>query len=194
MTMIELLLFIIVLSFGLVATLNTLNQVTVHSVDPEIRKQALSIAEGLMEEILLARFTYCDPTDPQADSAKTAAVGALGTGCTSAAYVENFGQEAVPNAIASRPFDNVNDYVSAAGTAISYSTDVTGASFPPHYNASVTITPDPLLGPAGQRINSTSSPATMEVLRITVTVTYSLTNESVTLDGYRTRYAGASLP
>jgi MSHA pilin protein MshD len=182
LTLVELVMFIVVVSIALLGIVKMLDYTTSKSVDPQRRKQALSIAEGLLEEVELAHFTFCDPTDATADSATSTA------GCTTT--VENVGPEA-GNA---RPFDNVNDYVTAFGAAQSSFNsgatlvDANGAAFPvTGYTATLTIAPDANLGPAGGTIASAAAPASMEVLRITVTVSYG-NNESVTLEGYRTRY------
>jgi MSHA pilin protein MshD len=182
LTLVELVMFIVVVSIALLGIVKMLDYTTSKSVDPQRRKQALSIAEGLLEEVELAHFTFCDPTDATADSATSTA------GCTTT--VENVGPE-TGNA---RPFDNVNDYVTAFGAALSSFNsgatlvDANGTAFPvTGYTATLMITPDANLGPAGGTIASTAAPASMEVLRITVTVSYGST-ESVTLEGYRTRY------
>jgi MSHA pilin protein MshD len=144
------------------------------SADPMRRKQALAIAEGLMEEVRLARFTFCDGNDPVA--------GLPTTTVADCAIPEGLGQEANN----SRPFDNVSDY------AGNYSNDAAGNAFPAGYSATVAVVPDATLGPAGARISSDATPANMNVLRITVTVTYT-GGDPVVLDGYRTRYAPRSL-
>lgn len=184
-SLIELVFFIAIVSIALAGVLSIINLNTSRSVDPQMRKQALAIAEGLLEEIELAHFTFCDPTDPLAATATSTA------GCTSASYQENFGQEAVAGAI-SRPFDNVNDYVTASGVAQNFTTNMVGAALPSGYTASVTITADSNLGPSGSTISSSAAAAGMNALRISVTVSFS--GGSVTLDGYRTRYAPNFLP
>jgi MSHA pilin protein MshD len=70
-TIVELVIFIVVVSAAVAGVLSVMNVTTSHSADPQIRKQALSIAEALMEEVSLAPFTYCD-------AAMTASPG----GCT----------------------------------------------------------------------------------------------------------------
>jgi len=172
-TLIELVLFIVIVGLASAAILGVMSLTTQHSADPQLRKQALAIAEGMLEEIELARFTYCDPQDPAAQTATSPA------GC---AIPEGPGEEANG---AGRPFDNVNDYVSAYGTATQYKTDAQGtvwaAGSPQEYIASVVITQVPLNG----------LPAT-ETLRIQVTVPYA--DQKIVLDGYRVRYAPNSIP
>src|SRR5664279_683647 len=60
-TLIELIIFIVVVSAGLAGILSVMNNVVKSSADPMVRKQAIAIAESLLEEILLK--DYCDP-DP----------------------------------------------------------------------------------------------------------------------------------
>jgi MSHA pilin protein MshD len=188
LTLVELIMFILVISIAVIGVVEILNYTTRNSADPQARKQALAIAEGMLEEVELAHFTYCDPTDATADTATgaflTATPGVPPIGCTG--IIENVGQNA-PEPVNGRPYDNVNDYVDSYGTPKAYTTDATGAAFPNGYSATITIVPEALNG-----IASTAAPASTDVLRVTVTVTYA--NGSVTLDGYRTRYAPTSLP
>jgi MSHA pilin protein MshD len=184
LTLIELVMFIVIVSIALVGVLTVLNVTTKSSADPQVRKQALSIAEGLLEEVELAHFTYCDPTDATADIATgafiTAVPGVAPIGCAS--IVENAGQSA-PEPVGTRPFDNVNDYVDSYGTPKTYTTDANGASLPAGYSATVTVVQEALNGVAAT-----------EVLRITVIVTNTYNSDTITLDGYRTRYAPTYLP
>jgi MSHA pilin protein MshD len=55
-TLIELLVFIVVISVGLAGILSVTNTVIKSSADPMVRKQTTSIAESLLEEILLKDF------------------------------------------------------------------------------------------------------------------------------------------
>lgn len=59
-TLIELIIFIVVVSAGLAGILSVINTVVKSSADPMVRKQAVAIAESLLEEILLK--AYCDPS------------------------------------------------------------------------------------------------------------------------------------
>jgi MSHA pilin protein MshD len=60
-TLIELLIFIVVVSAGLAGILSVMNTVVKSSADPMVHKQAMALADSILEEILLK--AYCDP-DP----------------------------------------------------------------------------------------------------------------------------------
>jgi len=55
-SLIELIIFIVILSVGLTGILLVMNQTTAHSADPLVRKQAMAAAESLLEEIQLQDF------------------------------------------------------------------------------------------------------------------------------------------
>ena len=59
-TLIELIIFIVVVSAGLAGILSVMNTVVRSSADPMVRKQTIAIAESLLEEILLK--DYAKPT------------------------------------------------------------------------------------------------------------------------------------
>ena len=61
MTLIELIMFIVIVSVGLAGVLTSLNVAVRGSADPLQPKQALAIAEGLLEEALLKN--YLNPED-----------------------------------------------------------------------------------------------------------------------------------
>ena len=58
LTLIELIVFIIIVSVALAGVLTVLNVTTKSSADPMIRKNMLAIAESLMEEVQLQSFTW----------------------------------------------------------------------------------------------------------------------------------------
>mgnify|MGYP003387114915 CR=1 FL=1 len=68
-TLIELIVFIVIVSVGLAGILSVLNLTTRHSADPMIRKQMLAIAEGMMDEVAAQPVTWCDPQPPGANTA-----------------------------------------------------------------------------------------------------------------------------
>jgi MSHA pilin protein MshD len=194
-TLIELILFIVIVGVAVGGIITVMNLTTRGSADPVRRKQALIIAEGLLEEVELAKFSYCDPADPDADDSSVATSTAA---CT--AVPERWGQLAPEPAGAGRPFDNVNDYVNACGVATASFDNTAGQLADANgnalgvsgYTARLTIAPASLNGigsdtPCAGGTASTANTADTDVLRITVTVTYD--GETVSLDGYRTRYA-----
>lgn len=190
-TLIELVIFIVVVSVAVVGLLQIFARTTASSADPQLRKQALAIAEAMLDEIEGARFTFCDPlADPAADVATNAApfnAATNPTGCTKAQNVS----ATVPDTRG--PYYNVSDYVRSFNAPVVYAADAAGNSFPEGYAVSVAISPDAGLGPAGAMLPSDATPVNMNVLRITVTVTYG-TNQQLVLAGYRTRYAGNAVP
>jgi MSHA pilin protein MshD len=172
-TLIELVLFIAIMGIAVAGVLGAYQHAAQDSADPVIKKQALAIAESLLEEIQQMPFTYCDPDDPLVSTAASPAA------CTTA---EAIGPEAGETRYsASTPFDNVNDYhgYNTAAEIPPGVKDVAGTPIPglALYNASVAVANAALGG----------LPAS-EGLLITVVVT-GPGNVSATVDGYRTRYA-----
>ena len=73
--------FIVIVGAAVAGIIGMISITTQSSADPMIRKQALSIAEAMLEEVRLQPFTYCDPDDP------TAATATLGSGGAPIAFV-----------------------------------------------------------------------------------------------------------
>jgi MSHA pilin protein MshD len=178
LSLIELVVFIVVMGIALVAMMLVYSQFTRASVDPLIRKQALAIATTLLEEVQLQPFTYCDPDDSNVYTA----TGSPGGGCTTD---EAIGPEAGgENRYGAPRFDNVNDYhgfAMAAGT-IRTIDDATPIAQLADYSVGVTVQPI-----AANELGANVPAA--DALRITVTSTHAPTGTSVTLQGYRLRYA-----
>jgi MSHA pilin protein MshD len=184
-TLIELIVFIVIVSLAVVGVLQALRLTTANSADPLRRKQALMIAEALMEEVQLAKYTYCDPTadnvDSAADTAACSQPERFGQGTGAGTKVEPVGP---------RPYDNVNDYAAVAGVASAafdaggVLSDASGAPLAlAGYSARLTIVPEALGGIApGNQLEDVG-----DVLRISVAVSYD--GQTLVLDGYRTRYA-----
>ena len=178
LTIVELIIFMVIVGIALAGILQVMRFTSANSADPLRRKQALMIAEALLEEVRQSGFTYCDPGSPNAAEATRTA------DCT---IKENWGNEAP----SPRPYDNVNDYVGAAGTATAAFNggtaglvDVLGRPLNlAGYKATVSITPD-RLGDIGAGAGADS-----EALRIRIVVTYDGADTPVTLDGFRARYA-----
>ncbi len=179
-SLVELIIFIVIVSVAVAGVLSVMNITTQHSSDPLIRKQAQAIAESLLAEIELQPFTYCDPTDANAAIATSNSNGnPVGSTAGCATTPEAMGPETINGVTQSRystttPFNNVNDY---NGFSMSPILDITGTPVGGlgNYSASVAIT----------AITSTE-------LQINVTVTSG--NTSLTLTGYRYRYAPDAVP
>lgn len=167
--LIELIVFIVVVGIAVAGVLVAYQQSTRAAVDPMIQKQALAVAESLMEEIMLLPHSWCDPNDPQANIVASQAA------CT---IPEAIGPEAGETRTGANPFDNVNDYHGFAMNPIS---DVTGVVTPglAGYTASVSV--------AQSGADFAGVPAG-DVLIVTVTVT-GPGGANVALQGYRLRYA-----
>jgi MSHA pilin protein MshD len=177
LSLIEVVIFIVVLGIGIAGLAVLYNQLTLASVDPLVRKQAVAIASSLMEEIQLRPFTYCDPDDPLVFT-ETSPLG-----CSSPAQRESgtIGPEAGESRYADPRFDNVSDYhgFNMAGSI----QDITSAPI----NGLTDYSADVQIAAAGGDFPAATIPAD-EALRITVTVR-GPANIQVVLQGYRLRYA-----
>ena len=171
LTLVELILFVLIVSIALLGVLLLLNTATARSSNPLVQKQALAVAEALLEEVELMPFTYCDPDDADVTTAASPAA------CTAP---EALGPEPGESRTSlATPFDNVNDYHNFSMAGIS---DITGTALPglSAYSATVMITPETLAG-TGSSVPSAAA------LRISVQVN-GPANQSITLEGYRTRF------
>jgi MSHA pilin protein MshD len=169
-SMIELVMMIVVVGIALTAVLSVFTQAIRPSADPQLRRQALAIAEALMEEVQLMPFTYCDPDDANVATATSSA------GCAS--LPEGTGPEAGENRYTTPQLDNVNDYHGLSMTGI---TDITNTAVAglSGYSASVSV--------AAAALGSLTA-ASGDALRITVTVS-GPNGINITLDGHRSRHA-----
>jgi MSHA pilin protein MshD len=167
--------FIVIVSVALAGILLVMNVTTKSSADPIIHKQALAIAESLLEEVELMPFTICDPDDPNAST---------GVGCT--VLESTMGPEAGETRYSTTtPFDNVNDYdtfsMSGAG-GIKDITNTPVSAALDGYSATVTV--------VGQSIGGI---AAAESLLIKVSV-IGPDDVPVVVEGVRTRYAPRTTP
>lgn len=185
-SLVELIMFIVIVSVALAGILLVMDTVTKGSADPLIHKQSLAIAESLLEEVELMPFTYCDPDDPTAATATSTAE------CT--VRIESAGLDAAfapyqtideTRYSTTAPFDNVNDYDTFSMSGAGGIKDITGTVISAAlngYSASVNVSnatlPDVAAGDA---------------LLIAVTVT-GPDGVGVVVEGIRTRYAPRMLP
>jgi MSHA pilin protein MshD len=181
-SLVELIMFIVIVSIALANVIGVLNLNTSHSADPMVNKQAIAIAESLLEEIEQKPFTFCDPDDANASTAQNSIVGDP-LGCATLSEDTAIGPEAGET---TRPqFDNVSDY---NGFVMNPMTDISGTGILTlaGYSASVVVTQAALCAGA-------ICAAATESLRISVTVN-GPGGYSITMDGYRTRYAPNTTP
>lgn len=166
----------VIVGIAMAGIVSSINFNVRHSADPVVKKQALAIAEGLLEEIELMPFTICDPDDPNVTIAIAAAGCTGGAGGANDETLAPLGPEAGETRYTAPFFDNVSDYNGfnmAAGAIM----DITNANLGLNgYAANVIV--------VNQAINGI---AAAESLSITVTVTGPL-NTTVVLQSYRTRY------
>jgi MSHA pilin protein MshD len=187
LTLIELIMFIVIVGVAIAGVLTVLNHTTQHSADPMIRKQMLAIAEAVLEEVMLQPVTWCDPGDPNAATA----TGYTGVGNCTTVQNTAAGKVGESRSSATVPFDNVLDY-----NGENITTSITGSvatSVPSGYSAYVDVGTDATLGGASA-ITDTDA-----VLLITVTACRAATcpsagAESIQLQGYRTRHSPNMLP
>ncbi len=177
-SLVELIMFIVIVSLGIVGILSVMNVTTKASADPMLRKQALAIAESLLEEIQLQAFTYCSPDDANATTAVNSAA------CANAANSEDNlpGSARVSNAPnIARVANNVADY-QKLNLPVIYDVNGTDVGVT-GFSAKVLIT----------QVGTTLTITNTDVLQIDVTVTDPGAN-TYTLTGYRFRYAPRALP
>jgi MSHA pilin protein MshD len=171
LSLIELLLFIVVVGIALSAMLQLFATATRNSADPMILRQQLAIAESMLREVTLMPFTWCDP-----DLSTNTGTASSAADC-SVAEGPSPGPEGGQTRTASPYFNNVSDYAGFTMTGIS---DVAGQAVPglAGYGVSVAV--------AEQALDSV--PAGGAALKVTVTVTAPGASP-LSLQGWRTRYA-----
>jgi MSHA pilin protein MshD len=186
-SLIEVVVFIVILGIAFVGMLTLYNRVTSASVDPMVRKQALAIASSLLEEIELHAFTFCDPDDPNVYTATGPS-----TGCTT---YEAIGTEGAETRYGNTGplflrFDNVSDYDRfCMGPGLPVCPDAvitTAANVPISDLASYRV--DVAIAANAANVPGPDVPAN-EALLITVTATHVPTGTTSSLQGYRLRYA-----
>jgi len=181
LSLVELVIFIVILGIGVVGITRAITTAVNKSSDPLIRKQALVIAESLMEEITLHPFTFCDPSDTNFPTAIS------GAGCATAGNNQStLGPTSGETRYSTTtPFDNVGDYsgfttIDPGPPVVRGIKGIDGVAIAElsNYDVSVAMTQ---VG-----ITQFGLADATAVIRIVVTVTSG--NESVSLTSYRFRY------
>lgn len=172
MTLVELVVFIVVVSIGVAGVIGALSLSTRVSANPMLLKQQVAIAESLLEEVESKPFTWCDP-----DDAKVSTASAY-TGCTTQQGLAHASDE--DRYSQTTPYDNVGDYAGFAMSGIKKPSDSTNnVAGLAAYNASVAVSY------AGTALGLSDNTA---ALKIAVTVSTSGQADFV-LTGYRLRHA-----
>lgn len=163
-TLVELIIFIVVVSIGVAGVLIAFNTAVQSSADPMLNKQALRLAESTMQEVLQKSYQ-----NDAADAANTSAT----LGCT---------PSTTPSCRANNPTDrpNYNDVDDYNGYSQSGVTTMDGAVTVTNLAAySVSIAVDKVSATLG-------AIAAPDVKKITVTV--SGKGQTLSLIGYRSNY------
>ena len=128
-TLIEVLIFIVVVSAAMAGILKVINTSVAASADPVVRKQALALAESLLEEILLKSYANPQGGDTSTGTNRSAFddVQQYNNYGTTAGMTDRFGT-AIP-ALAS--------YNYSPPVTVAASTDLTGV---PSFKVTVTVT------------------------------------------------------
>lgn len=184
LSLIELVIAVMIISVSVAGVLMLFGSSVRHSADPMVRKQAVAIAEAMLNEVLAQAYTYCDPQDVANEAATPPASTAACTGGAAGSQDKGGGALGPQPATEGRfnatdPFDNVADYHGYATSGVIYGMDDGSNRIVEldGYSVSVSVT----------RTGATFSLAADAALRIDVQVTGR--GESVTLTGYRFRYA-----
>ncbi|HEU0188726.1 MAG TPA: type II secretion system protein [Gallionella sp.] len=191
--------FIVIVSVAVAGILLVMNVTTKGSADPLIHKQALAIAESLLEEVELMPFTFCDPNDPAAATAANSTFCAAGMDQDKGgAALTSPTPAGETRYLLGNPFDNVADYGGCQmNTGTINACDTTGTNGIRDINNNV-------IGPAAgysasiaiARRGLTMAPALLadaDALLITVTVT-GPDGVPVVIEGIRTRYSPNAVP
>jgi MSHA pilin protein MshD len=184
LTLVELVVAIAIVGVAAGGTLLALDTAVRGSADPMVEKQALAVAEAVLEEVELMPYTWCDPDDPVADTALAPSA------CTVQQGIGPQPGETRTSTVT--PFDNVGDYhgYDSDGEVPPGIRDIAGTPIAAlaGYRVQVTVAPQAIPATGA----SPAIPASAALL-ITVTVT-GPAHARVTVDGYRLRYAPNALP
>jgi MSHA pilin protein MshD len=184
LSLIELVIAIMIISVAVTGVLMLFSSNVRNSADPMVRKQAVAIAESLLNEVLARPFTYCDPQDAANEAASPPASTGACTGGAAGSQDKGGSTLGPQPGTESRfsntdPLDNVADYNGYTMNSGIYSLDnsATPVAGLGNYTASVSVT----------RSGTTFGLTSDAVLRVVVQVNGQ--GESITLTGYRFRYA-----
>lgn len=173
-TLVELIVFIVIVSVGVVGLVSVIGPMVRTSADPMVTKQLAAIAESLLNEAIHQPYTWCDPDDATATTAQSYidcanpqnTLGKVPAG------------EARGGTSPGTGLDNVADYGSVVG--VNNIGDAAGNNAMAGYRADIVVAHvgKALLGAAAD-----------DTAALGVTVTVTRNGETFSLTGYRFRYA-----
>ncbi|MBP9712560.1 MAG: type II secretion system protein [Sterolibacterium sp.] len=153
-TLIELIMYIIIVGVGLVGVLSTFQVATAHSGDPMLRKQALTVAEMMLEQILSRRYQN-DLFDPNNTGNTFGCTPATPTPCR-------------VNTVADLPnYNDVSDYADWSQSGVYQQDGSLNPALGTTYTVAVSVTPIVLNGVATKRVTVTVSGHSFETLSLT---------------------------
>lgn len=167
LSLIELIVFIVVVAIGLTGIMSVLILTSEKSADPIVRKQGIAVAEAMLEEVLLKNFQN-DPLDPNNTSGILGCTPTTTPSCRTT-YPDN--QTDRPN------YNDVDDYAGWSQTGV---TSLADPGTPIYGLGTYTVT----VAVAGT--TDLTGIASTDAKKIRVTVTGS--GETFILEGYRTKY------
>lgn len=173
-TLVELIVFIVVVSVGVVGLVSVIGPMVRTSADPMVTKQLAAIAESLLNEAMHQPYTWCDLDDATATTAQ--GYGDCANPQNSLGAVP--GSEERGGTDPGETFDNVADYGGFGADDIG---DAAGNNAMTGYRADIVV------AHAGTALGLADDTA---ALAVTVTVTRN--GETFSLTGYRFRYAPRS--
>ncbi len=175
-TLIEVLVVIVVIGVAAVSLITLSMRGSTQSAQALHEQQTHALAVALLDEAESMPFTYCDPTDPLAATATSAA------GCTKPEVV---GPEAGEVRLSATPLNNVNDYnglVLAGGTLRDVANQLLSTNLVQLTNCTARFTVQPIaLGAI--------TVASGDALHVSVLVQCPDYNVQSQVDGIRVRYA-----
>lgn len=133
LTLVELIIFIVVISVGLVGILSAMNMMTAASADPMVRKQAMAMAESILEEVLAKDATATLPETDLANCSNRA----LYVGVSDYACFDGAPTSAVIRGNATLGADPIAQLAGFAGTVAVAAVNVSGVAM---QRVTVTVT------------------------------------------------------
>lgn len=175
-TLIEAIVFMIVISVGVVGLVSVMGPLVKYSAEPMHQKQMAAIAESLLSEALHQPFTWCDPDDAAAVTAQKYNDCAISQDKGGAPLTSPTpGGEDRLNTAPTTTLDNVADY---GGFGMDNVTDAAGNNAMAGYRADIAVTR-----------TGTAFGLTDDSAALAVTVTVKNGTDTYSLTGYRFRYA-----